>query len=122
MVSINRGRSWTWFAFYRGQTGQWAQLLHRLTGLGVLLFLLLHVIDTAVLGWGPGAYNQLVNFWHLPLLRFGQVVLFGALLFHAINGVRVVIIDFWDKGSLYQAQMFWATVGLFLVVFIPAPG
>jgi len=118
-VSINRGRSWTWFAFYRGQTGQWAQLLHRITGIGVALFLLLHVIDTAVLGWGPGAYDALVNIWHQPVFRVGQVALFGALLFHAINGVRVMIIDFWDNGSLYQAQMFWITVVLSLILFIP---
>ena len=118
-MSIIRGRSWTWFATYRGQTGQFAQLLHRITGLGVLLFFLLHIIDTAVLGWGPEAYNALTDFWHQPLFRVLQVGLLGALLFHSINGVRVIIIDFWKDGSLHQERLFWATVALFLVTFIP---
>lgn len=118
-MSLDRGRTWTWFATYRGQTGQWAQLLHRITGLGVIFFLLLHVVDTAVLGWGPGAYDALANFWHQPLFRVLQVGLLGSLIFHAVNGIRVTIIDFWDRGSLYQEQLFWATVVISLALFIP---
>ncbi len=118
-MSIDRGRAWGWALIYKGQSGQWAQLLHRITGLGVILFLLLHIVDTAVLGWGPGAYNALVAIWHMPIFLLGQVVLLACLLYHAINGIRVVIIDFWDWGSLYQRQLFWATVILFLVLFLP---
>ncbi|MHB0871706.1 MAG: succinate dehydrogenase, cytochrome b556 subunit [Chloroflexota bacterium] len=118
-MSINRGRSWSWFANYKGQTGQWAQLLHRITGLGVIFFLLIHVIDTAVLSWGPEAYDALASFWHQPFFRVLQVGLLGALLFHAINGIRVTIIDFWDWGSLNQERMFWVVVPLFLLLFIP---
>lgn len=119
-MSIGRGRSWSWYANYKGQTGQWAQLLHRVTGLGVIFFLLLHVIDTAVLGWGPEAYDALANFWHQPFFRVFQVILMGSLLFHAINGLRVTIIDFWDWGSLYQEQLFWAVLVIFFLLFIPA--
>jgi succinate dehydrogenase / fumarate reductase cytochrome b subunit len=119
-MSIDRGRAWTWPLNYKGQSGQWAQLLHRITGLGVILFLLLHIFDTAVLGWGPEAYNALVNLWHQPIFRLGQVALMACLLYHAINGLRVIAIDFWDWGSLYQRQMFWATVILFVVLFVPA--
>ncbi|MGE5619674.1 MAG: succinate dehydrogenase, cytochrome b556 subunit [Sphingomonadaceae bacterium] len=118
-MSINRGRSWTWFANYKGQAGQWAQLLHRITGLGVIFFLLLHVIDTAVLSWGPAAYDALANFWHQPFFRVLQVGLLGSLLFHAINGIRVTIIDFSDWGTLNQEGLFWGVLVLFLLLFIP---
>ena len=104
---------------YRGQTGQWAQVLHRLIGTGSHLFLLLHVVDTAVLGWGPDAYDALASFWHQPLFRIGQVGLLGALLFHAINGIRVLIIDFSDWGSLHQERLFWISLVLTLLLFIP---
>lgn len=118
-MEVNRGWSWSWILNYRGQSGQWAQALHRVTGLGVAFFLLLHIIDTAVLGWGPGAYNTLVNIWHMPLFRVFQIVLAACLIYHAANGIRVTLIDFWDKASLYQERLFWGTLVLFFVLFLP---
>lgn len=119
-MSVDRRGAWLWVAGYRGQIGQWAQVFHRLTGLGVAFFLLLHVVDTAVLGWGPEAYNALANFWHQPLFRSLQVVLLGALLFHAVNGVRVILVDFSDWATLHQDQLFWVVVAIFVVLFLPA--
>jgi succinate dehydrogenase / fumarate reductase cytochrome b subunit len=45
---------------YRGGFGHWTFLLHRLTGLGVLVFLLAHIVDTALLGWGPDVFNRVM--------------------------------------------------------------
>ncbi len=109
-----------WFAKYRGQVGQWAQLLHRLTGLGIVGFLLLHILDTALVGWGPDAYNNFVALYHNPVVRALEVVLVGVVVYHAANGLRVTIIDFWDWGSLHQKQLFWAMMVVFLVIMIPA--
>lgn len=118
-MSVNRGRAWGWAAIYRGQTGQWAQLLHRITGLGVALFLLLHVIDTSLLGWGPQVYDYVVQIYHHPVSRVIEVLLAAALIYHAINGIRVTIIDFWDQGSLHQERMFWIAAVLFFVLWLP---
>jgi succinate dehydrogenase / fumarate reductase, cytochrome b subunit len=119
-MSFQRGGgSWAWVARYRGQTGQWAHVLHRLTGIGIITFLLLHIVDTAVLGWGPDAYDALANFWHQPLFRIGQVGLLGVLLFHSINGIRILLIDFTDWGALNQERLFWVSLVLTLVLFIP---
>ena len=117
---IPRWRAWTWYASYRGQTGQWAQLLHRVTGLGVVLFLLLHIVDTWLIGWGPEPYDTLVAIYHLPPVRVIQVLLGGAVLFHAINGIRVTVIDFWPKASLHQERLFWGAMAIFLLLFLPA--
>jgi succinate dehydrogenase/fumarate reductase cytochrome b subunit len=46
---------------YKGSPGQWSWLLHRITGVAVILFLFAHVVDTAVVGWGPDAYNRVVG-------------------------------------------------------------
>ena len=119
-MSVDRGRAWGWAVVYRGQAGQWAQLLHRITGLGVALFLLLHVIDTSLLGWGPGVYDYVVQIYHHPISRVVEVFLGGAVIYHAVNGIRVTIIDFWDKGSLYQEQLFWGTVVIVLLLWVPA--
>jgi len=46
---------------YRGHEGQWSWIMHRVTGVAVILFLFAHVIDTAVVGWGPEAYNRVIK-------------------------------------------------------------
>ena len=49
---------------YKGSPGQWSWLLHRITGVAIILFLFAHVVDTAVVGWGPEAYNRVVAVYH----------------------------------------------------------
>lgn len=118
-MSIGRGPAWAWVATYRGGVGQWAWLLHRLSGLGVVLFLLVHIIDTAAFGLGPGPYDALLAIWALPFFLILQVPLYGAVLYHALNGIRVTIIDLWDPGSLHEERLFWAEMVLFVVLFVP---
>lgn len=119
-MSVDRARAWGWALIYRGQSGQWAQLLHRVTGLGVVLFLLLHIIDTSLLGWGPGVYDVVVQIYHHPVSRVIEVFLAGAVIYHAVNGIRVTIVDFWDRGSLYQDRLFLGVVVIVLVLWLPA--
>jgi len=45
---------------YRGGAGHWAWILHRLTGLGVLVFLLIHILDTGLVLFGPAVYDRVV--------------------------------------------------------------
>ena len=52
-------------------------------------------------------------------MEIGLVV---AVLYHALNGIRVILIDFWQKGPRYQRQMLWVVIGVFLAVFIPVLG
>ena len=118
-MSIDRGRAWGWQVIYRGQVGQWSQFLHRITGLGVALFLLLHIVDTSLLGWGPGVYNTVVAWYHIPWVRVIEVLLAGAVIYHAINGIKITVIDFWDRGSLYHKQLFWISVVIILVLWVP---
>ena len=46
-------RRWTWVFRYSGGTGMWAWTLHRASGVGIVIFLFAHIIDTALIGWGP---------------------------------------------------------------------
>ncbi len=109
---------WDWMR-YRGQVGQWAWLLNRATGVGVLVFLLLHVVDTALIGFGPQVYDEVILLYRNPVVRVLEVVLGGAVLYHAINGVRVVLIDFWDQGARLQKPLFYGVVVVFLLTFLP---
>lgn len=104
---------------YRGRAGQWAWILHRVTGVGVLLFLLVHIVDTAFIGWGPELYNKAMAVYRLPVFRVGEVLLAGCVLFHALNGVRIIIIDFWPQTTAAHRKWVYAVAVTFAVIFIP---
>lgn len=104
---------------YRGQSGQWSWLLHRVTGLGVLLFLLVHIVDITLIGFGPRVYNESLQVFGNPVVRLVSLALIASVLYHAYNGVRVIIIDFWSAGYKYQRQMFYAVLALTILSFVP---
>lgn len=104
---------------YKGQSGMYAWLLHRVAGLGVLLFLLVHIVDISLLGFGPNVYNEGIALFGTTLVRIISLGLIAALLYHSFNGVRIMLIDFVPQAVRYQRSMFWAVMILTIVVFLP---
>jgi succinate dehydrogenase / fumarate reductase cytochrome b subunit len=104
---------------YKGQSGMWSWLLHRVTGLGVLLFLLVHIVDISLLNFGPKVYNEGIALFGTTIVRILSLALIGALLYHAFNGVRIILIDFWPRGARYQRIMFATVMVLTIVCFLP---
>jgi succinate dehydrogenase / fumarate reductase membrane anchor subunit len=97
---------------YRGDLGQYAWILHRATGLGVLFFLLVHIIDIMLIGFGRDIYDESVEFYSNKFLIPMEVALVGAVIYHTLNGLRVILIDFWPRGVHLQKPLFWiALVG-----------
>jgi succinate dehydrogenase / fumarate reductase cytochrome b subunit len=83
----------------------------------VFLFLLAHILDTALVGFGPKLYNRVVGVYHNPIVGLMEIGLAGAVLFHALNGIRIIIIDFFPKASDRQRELFAVVVGVFMVLF-----
>ena len=104
---------------YRGREGMWSWVAHRVTGVLIFFFLFAHVLDTALVRVSPDSYNRIMDTYKTPLVNLMEVGLVGAVLFHALNGIRVMLIDFWSKGTRYQKQMTYVVVGLTTVVMIP---
>jgi succinate dehydrogenase cytochrome b subunit len=104
---------------YRGREGQWAWVLHRVTGVGIILFLFAHVVDTAVIGWGPEAYNRVLSVYHNPGVQLLELVLVGMVIYHAVNGVRIMLLDFWPRASLYQARLWYGTLVVVIGAMVP---
>ncbi len=104
---------------YRGREGHWSWILHRVTGVGVFVFLMVHIVDTAFIGWGPELYNKIMALYRLPFFRVGEVVLAGMVLYHALNGVRIIIIDFWPQATVVHRKLVYAVAVVFAVIFIP---
>ncbi|GBC85999.1 Succinate dehydrogenase 2 membrane subunit SdhC [bacterium HR11] len=105
---------------YRGGVGQWAYVLHRLTGVGILLFLLMHIVDTFIVRIHPEAYTRLIrNVYAAPWFKPFEVALAAAVLYHALNGIRIVLLDFFDMPSVYHKRLWAAVLFLFVLLFLP---
>jgi succinate dehydrogenase / fumarate reductase cytochrome b subunit len=106
--------------FYRGGGGMWSWILHRGSGLAVLGFLFLHVVDTSLVMIGPNAYNTMARIYESALFRPLEVLLMFLVIYHSFNGLRVMVVDFWSKGPRYQSQLSRAVWGITLTLFVPS--
>ena len=101
---------------YKGGGPMWAWILHRTSGLAMVLFVGLHIIAgflTQEFGSEIGlSINIIYENWIF------QLVIFFLVIFHAINGLRVTILDLWPALLEYQRESIW----LEWLVFIPLYG
>ena len=112
-----------WFraATYRGREGQIAWMLHRITGLGVFFFLALHIFDIFLMAFGPDVFDGLLFIYHKFFFKLTIVFgLYPGVLYHALNGMRVVIIDFWPNMGEKQAIMWRVQMVVFVLAYIPS--
>ncbi|HSJ55921.1 MAG TPA: succinate dehydrogenase, cytochrome b556 subunit [Anaerolineae bacterium] len=106
---------------YRGREGQIAWMLHRVTGIGVFAFLALHIVDIFLMAFGPDVFETLLFIYHQFLFKI--MIIFGlylGLLYHALNGIRVVLIDFWPRLGPQQARLWWIQMAIFTLLYVPS--
>lgn len=104
---------------YKGGIGQWSWAAHRITGILVLAFLFGHIVDTFGLGFGPELYDETIGLYQLWWFKPFEVALIAATLFHALNGVRIILFDFWPPLALKQRGFAIAQLVLFVIGFLP---
>jgi succinate dehydrogenase / fumarate reductase cytochrome b subunit len=102
---------------YRGKIGMWSWVLHRITGVAIFFFLLVHTLDTALVRISPADYDAVIATYKTPVIGIGELGLVAAILFHGLNGIRVILVDFWSKGAKYQRVMFWIVVAIAVILF-----
>jgi succinate dehydrogenase / fumarate reductase cytochrome b subunit len=117
MTQMTRARRRT---LYRGDPGMWSWVLHRITGATVFFFLFVHVLDTALVRVSPEAYNEVVDTYKTPIIGLMELGLVACVLYHGLNGVRVILVDFWWQGPRYQRQMLWGVAAVWLLVMVPS--
>ena len=105
---------------YKGREGMWTWILHRATGLGVLFFLVAHVIDTGIIIYRPDWYDHALGLYRHPVFRIAELFIFFGVLFHAVNGTRIVIQDFWPRVMERHRQL--AVAGAAIVVVASVGG
>jgi succinate dehydrogenase / fumarate reductase, cytochrome b subunit len=119
MSRLVRNRGLATALRYRGGEGMWAWFLHRATGLGVLVFLIIHVVETAAIIYSPEFYDEALSLYKNPVFRFAELLIFFSVLFHAVNGLRIIVQDFRPYVMERQRQLTWVAAAIVFVVMIP---
>lgn len=104
---------------YRGREGMWTWVLHRVSGVAILFYLFAHVADTALVNVSPEAYNRVIGTYRTPFVGVLEIGLAVLVIFHALNGVRVILFDFWSRGVARQRQMLYVQAVLFVALAVP---
>ena len=104
---------------YRPREGMVAWAFHRISGLGIFAFVVLHVLDIYLVGGNPALYDEVLAFYASIPGRILEVVLGAALLYHALNGLRIIIIDLWPRMTVYHRALWWGTWIIFIGVGVP---
>lgn len=105
---------------YAGDTGQWAYILHRATGAGIVFFLMVHIIDIMLIGLGRDVYDHTVAFYGNWFIIPMEVMLVGAVIYHTLNGLRIIAINFSSEGAVKEAKAFWWVLAGTIILTIPS--
>ena len=87
--------------------GAW--LLHRLTGLFLVIYLVLHIMGLRSLA-DPASFEIYVTTYRNPLFKAAEVLLLGTVAFHAFNGVRIILQDMFFRSDRQKLLLYWVLV------------
>lgn len=105
---------------YTGDPGQYAWVLHRATGIGILFFLIVHVIDIMLIGLGRDVYDHSVEYYANPWIIPMEIILVGAVIYHTLNGLRIIAINFSANGPSRERKYFWWVLALTVALTAPS--
>lgn len=107
---------------YRGREGMWNWIAHRAAGVAIFFFLLIHVVDTSLVRISPDAYNEVIGAYKTPLYGLVESGLVAAVVFHALNGLRIIAVDtsLWAlRHQRLLAWVVWVVFALAMLGFLP---
>ena len=111
------------FTRYRGGEGQLSFILHRLTGLGTLLFLTVHILDTSTVYFYPSLYEEVIALYRITPFVIGEIILVFSVIYHGVNGARIAIFDLflvnkWQTPSARSSAL-WTLI-IAVILWLPA--
>ena len=96
---------------YKGQGPMLTFILHRIGGVGMAVFVTMHILASFLGGSIGGLLNSVYEHWLF------QIFIFFCALFHAINGLRITIIDLFPKLLVHQREAIWVEWAVFIPLF-----
>ena len=114
-VSRQNSHSSRWFELRLRPVGMLAFMLHRLSGIGLVFYLFLHLAVLSKLRGGPESWDSFLELVRSPLFLILDGILLLGVLFHALNGLRLTFIGL-NIGLHWQKASFWVVLGLSLLL------
>ncbi len=102
---------------YRWHAGYVAWLLNRITGILITFYLVMHIWVIHHLAHGPEKYRRVMDFLGSPIFVFFEICIIGVVLYHMMNGIRIVLIDF-GNGAWTHKTLFWVVMAIGVVLFV----
>lgn len=112
--------SWTKIIMaYKRHWGSWAYILHRISGVGLIVYLFVHIWALSSLTKGRAAFAEEMKTFTTPPFKFLEWALGALVIFHAFNGIRIAVVDL-GNGARYQKKLLKAVWvgGIAIVVFM----
>lgn len=101
---------------YRKDAGSWAWIMHRISGIALLGYLFLHIYSVSTLSNGKAAFDSKMQSFSTPFFMVMEWLLFAFVLFHSLNGVRIVLVD-WAEGAKYHKQLYRYSWVIGVIIF-----
>ena len=102
---------------YSKDSGSWAWILHRFSGIALVFYLFLHIWSLSPLPKGKEAFDAKMALYKSTVFSLVEWFLFAFVLFHALNGVRIIIVD-WADGAKYHKQLYLYTWVIGVLLFL----
>ncbi len=104
---------------YKGKEGHWSWVLHRISGLGLVFFLVLHIFGMSMSAFNPPMHEAMLEVYKTPLFSLGELALAFSLVFHAINGTRIAILEL--RPELWNQQQKATRLSIIITLVIALP-
>jgi succinate dehydrogenase / fumarate reductase cytochrome b subunit len=91
-----------------------AWVLHRVSGLAIVLYLVIHIWSISKLS-DEATFDAEMRLYSHPIFKLGEIGVLAACVFHALNGMRILLVDF-GNAARYHKQLFYAVLVLSVIV------
>jgi succinate dehydrogenase / fumarate reductase cytochrome b subunit len=110
-MGISRNVSLATALRYKGQGPMLTFILHRIGGMGMAIFIAMHLLASFLGGSVGNFINDIYMSWAF------QIIIFFFVMFHAINGLRITILDLWPPLLEYQREAIWVEWAVFIPLY-----
>ncbi len=98
-------------------TGFVSFMFRRISGMALVLYLALHIIAIGTVNAGAASFDQAMNFLQQPVFKLAEIALLAAVVYHAFDGIRLLIVHYFDVTS-YRQSMFYAVMVVSVILVI----
>lgn len=99
---------------------RWAFYAHRISGFAIFAFLALHIVDVGLIAISPSLYDEVHVLYGSTPMRLFEVALLAGILWHVLNGLRLLVLDLVDVGARTSERLLWAAFAATFALTVPA--